>query len=323
MRKRLWLTWERQRRNHTTSAALGARLFEFPSGGSPAARYSRSLLRTWWTLRSQRPTLIFAQNPSLLLANLATVYGRRHRTPVVVDAHNGALEAARRPNIRGLLARRALRTADATVVSNPALKPIVRRYGGRPLVLPDPLPTLQRRHTELPSGFNVLFVCTWAADEPYREVFAAAEQVPECRIWVTGRSLGRERTFGRPLPPNVELTGFVSDEDFNALLHSVDAVMDLTTREDCLVCGAYEAVAAETPLILSDTEALRNYFRRGTVFVENNAAAIAEGLKKARSHQPALARDVRSLKHDLSVHWETQRHAVDAHLATLEQRRVG
>src|SRR5690625_5150088 len=180
MSKRLWLTWERQRRNRTTSAALGARLFEFRPNGSAPVRYGRSLLRTWWTLRSQKPTLVFAQNPSLVLANLATVYGRRHRTPVVVDAHNGALEAAPRPTVRGLLARRALSTADITVVSNPALEPIVRRYGGRPLVLPDPLPTLHPAHAALPSGFNVLFVCTWAADEPYLEVFAAAEQVPEC-----------------------------------------------------------------------------------------------------------------------------------------------
>src|SRR5690625_4327167 len=104
MSKRLWLTWERQRRNRTTSAALGARLFEFRPNGSAPVRYGRSLLRTWWTLRSQKPTLVFAQNPSLVLANLATVYGRRYRTPVVVDAHNGALEAAQRPTVRGLLA---------------------------------------------------------------------------------------------------------------------------------------------------------------------------------------------------------------------------
>ena len=43
---------------------------------------------------------------------------------------------------------------------------------------------------------------------------------------------------------------------YHGYLRSVSMVMDLTTEEDCLVCGAYEALAAKRPLIVSRTVAL-------------------------------------------------------------------
>ena len=40
------------------------------------------------------------------------------------------------------------------------------------------------------------------------------------------------------------------------MLLSIDVIIDLMTRQDCLAGGAYEAVAAGTLLIVSDTEVL-------------------------------------------------------------------
>lgn len=319
MRTRLWLTWERQRRNRTASAALGADLVEIEDLPTPAIRYPRSLLRTVSVLLRRRPRLLFAQNPSLVLATLAVRYGRLTGTPVVIDAHNSALEMAAQRNLAGRLARHVLRNASLTIVSNDALTSIVRGHGGRAAVLPDPLPELPGEPAVLRGAFNVLFICTWAEDEPYLEVLKAAEALGEdIRLYVTGRSKGRERALGRPLPKNVELTGFVSEAEFIALLRGADLIVDLTTREDCLVCGAYEAVAVTKPLLLSDTRALRSYFHSGTVFTDNSADDIARKILEARRRRDELQAGIIRLKQEIGDNWRVQQQALLHQLALLE-----
>jgi glycosyltransferase involved in cell wall biosynthesis len=320
MDETIWLTWEVQRRNRSASAALGARLFELNDPQQGIRRYARSVLRTFSILRRTRPRIVFAQNPSLILAALVTTYGRLTRTPVVIDAHNaGVFPFDGRKRWANLLARTVMRHASLTLVSNDRLAAYVERQGGSPFVLPDPLPELHagRNEIEMNGAFNVLFVCTWADDEPYGEVLQAAAQLPDdVRILVTGASKGRERRFG-PLPANVTLTGFVDEEQFVGLLCEADLVMDLTTREDCLVCGAYEAVAAGTPMLLSDTRALRSYFHRGALYTDNTRDDIANKIVQAQGQRDELRAGVRALERELRSHWAQRHHALIARLREL------
>ena len=64
-------------------------------------------------------------------------------------------------------------------------------------------------------------------------------------------------------------------------MNSVDATIDLTTRENCLVCGAYESLAAGKPMILSKTRALMNYFSQAAVYVEHTAEDLERGIHEA------------------------------------------
>ncbi len=43
-----------------------------------------------------------------------------------------------------------------------------------------------------------------------------------------------------------------------------------------------EAVSAGKPLITSNTKMLKNYFTKGTIFVDNTAKGIVEGIEKLR-----------------------------------------
>jgi glycosyltransferase involved in cell wall biosynthesis len=181
--------------------------------------------------------------------------------------------------------------------------------------MPDPLPAITAPAGSVGPAATVLFVCTWASDEPYLEVFKAAEALPDVTIHVTGRSKGRESAFGRKLPPNVILTGFVPRAEYERLLTSAHAVVDLTTREDCLVCGAYESVAAGAPFVLSNTKALREYFRVGGVHVENEAAAIADGIRAILNDYGTYRAAVGQLRRILETEWNEKKHAL---LATIE-----
>lgn len=326
------MTWERQRRSRTLSAALGAELYELDYTLPRLRRWLKSIAVTLRILTRERPQLIFAQNPSLVLSLLVVWYGRLTGRATIIDAHNaGVYPFSDRHKwhqrlLRPLLQRIAdhiMRLADLTIVSNPALEAYVETVGGRGCVLPDPLPSFPAEAAGVQSADHpmVLFICTWAPDEPYREVIKAAARLdPRIRVYVTGNSKGRERGVIEPLPSNLVLTGFVPEDEFVRLLHQADVVMDLTTFENCLVCGAYEAVAAGRPMVLSSTEALRAYFRKGAVYTASDAEAIAQAIAQALAEKQELRLQVVELGRELADDWQRQREALETLLSSLHAR---
>jgi len=318
---RIWITWERQRRNRSVSAALGAQLFEIDIRSNRVWRYLLCAYQTLRILATHKPGLVFVQNPSIVLSLLAMSWCRLSGTPIVMDAHNAGVYPfeGRRP-WANRVAQFLFRTVSLTLVTNEALADYVKQSGGRAFVLPDPLPVFKSPLTvpEVCSLQRVLFICTWAADEPYVEVIKAACQVSRnVTIYITGNSRGRETAAGLPLPDNVVLTGYLADPEYETLLQTCDLVIDLTTREDCLVCGAYEAVAAERPLIVSDTRALRGYFDRGTLYTNNQAPDLAEKIQLALLRAAGLIREMQALKVVKQREWEFLRQGLEAQLQGL------
>jgi len=319
MRKKtqpLWITWESQVRNRSMSTQLGAHLLELDVSGGPLKRYALCIARTIvWTWR-WRGGIIFVQNPSIVLATLALLLRPLLRYTLIMDAHNAGIYPAEGTNSRlQRIADWLIAHVDLVLVTNEGLARRVREVGGRPFVMPDPLPALTAPAGSVGPAPTVLFVCTWASDEPYVEVFKAAELLPDVTVHVTGRSKGRESAFGRKLPPNVVLTGFVPRAEYERLLTSAHAVVDLTTREDCLVCGAYESVAAGAPFVLSNTKALREYFRVGGVHVDNEAGAIAAGIRAILNDYGTYRAAVERLRRILETEWNEKKHTL---LATIE-----
>lgn len=319
-----WLTWERQRRNRSLSAKLGVELFELEAKGPRWRRYPHLLRRTFALLVRRSPQLIFVQNPSIVLATCVALYGRIRRTPVVVDAHNAGVHPNEgRSKWLQMWAHLVFRLASRTIVTNSALAEYVTRHGGRPFVLQDPFPTLDIPERPSPStrgvGHKVVFICTWAADEPYVEVLRAAERLAANNITViiTGNSRGREAGYGHPLPRNVVLTGYVPEENYIALLAQADVLVDLTTRENCLVCGAYEAAALGKPGVLSNTQALRDYFTEGFVFTDNTAVDIAKAIKYAVEHRERLTQELDQYRAAADRQWEQRCRQLKNELLTL------
>jgi hypothetical protein len=147
----VWLTWERQRRNRSMAAALDVPLIEIDGGPGRLRRYGVCAKRTLQVLQRRKPAVIFAQNPSLVLAAIVTRYGRTTGTPVIIDAHNaGIFPFEEKRGWANRLCARVIRDASLTIVSNDGLVPTVRERGGRAFVLPDPLPAARRKSCTAP-----------------------------------------------------------------------------------------------------------------------------------------------------------------------------
>jgi hypothetical protein len=302
----IWITWERQRRNRSMAASVGATLHELEYRGNALARYCVLIFRTVRLVRAAKPEVIFFQNPSLvlaaLIAGLKSLGAIRCRT--VGDFHNAGVH----PPTAGFLVPWIVRRCDLVLVSNSNLAPVIEAAGGRCLAMPDPLPNIE--HTAGPvsaprGAFSVLFVCSWAADEPIAAVLEAARilrgAAPDIAIAITGRPKLAATGWVGPVPENVELTGFLTDEDFERRLASCSVILDLTTRADCMVCGAYEAVSVGVPMILSNNEPTVRYFHKGALYTDNSAQSIAQLIIHSREQHAQLSREVRELKSELAA----------------------
>ncbi len=127
---------------------------------------------------------------------------------------------------------------------------------------------------------SIAVVSSFMFDEPIEEIWAAARLTPEVDYHVTGNPEKIQHALRDTQPDNVHLTGFLPKDEYFGLLSSSSAVMVLTTRDDTMQCGAYEALSLEQPIITSDWKILRETFGEAGVYVENSPTGIAAGVRQ-------------------------------------------
>lgn len=307
--RRVWITWEVHRRTRGIAAALrpNLELVEITYSGSTAMRYLNCLLRTFAALLRTRPQVLMVQAPSIVLAAFAVVMRPFFRYKLVVDAHNEAVEpysSTAEPIKR--IWRWIVRSADLTIVTNSALSLRVRELGGRASILPDAVPSAPRGAPLDANGKRIVTVIsTYAADEPFAAILEATPAFGESvNLYSTGKAAKFLAQYRKPVPPAVKFTGFLNDADYWQLLRSSDVIVDLTLKDNCLVCGAYEAVAVGRPAVLSDNGATRELFSRGVIYTKPDAASIAAAVTEALQRTPQLAEEMSALREQMQIDWQ-------------------
>jgi|TARA_B100001057_G_C22850343_1_gene950718 glycosyltransferase involved in cell wall biosynthesis len=325
----IWVTWEHQTRNKSLSGLLGIPLHEIVSEKKGVKRYAESLLKTFQLIRSCKPDVVFCQNPSIVLGFFCVLVKKLLSFSLIVDEHNaGIFPLDGRNRVLNWVAQYIIRNADAVIVTNTSLANQCRSWCGNPIVVEDPLPDFAGQYSaNLPvfSGlaredrrpFELLFICTWAPDEPYLNVLQAAEAFSSetLKITVTGNYNGKLNVS--ELPDCVHLTGFLSKQDYVSQLANTDGVLVLTTREDCLNCGAYEAVSLLKPGILSDTSALRQYFSSGFLFTDNSVGDLIHRITLLSKDKEFLRSQVECLRSKCEANDLANRQKVFNFLAKL------
>ena len=284
MNAALAITWFQHRRMEGLCAGLGIELHTLISPYRGLRRYAGLARRTFGLLRSRRPKLLLVQNPSLVLAAFALAVRPLFGYRLVVDAHNEAVEPYINRKAWFLrLTASLLRRADATIVTNRWLGQLVEAAGGRAFVLPDPVPEVGPTKPGCDGwredrSLRIVAIATYAPDEPIANLFAAAARLPEVQFAFTGNQHKLAPEALARAPANVRFTGFLPEDSYWTLLTTAHGIIDLTLMDNCLVCGAYEAVAAAKPAVLSDNPACRDLFGKTAIFTgpapEEIAAAI-------------------------------------------------
>lgn len=309
--KIIWITWEKHRRTQQLANSLkDVSLFEMELEAPRVVRYLVLLAKTTLLLTRERPMTVIVQNPSVVLSLFLVTIRPFLAYKLIVDAHNEGLKPfSTKLNYLLPFYRYIQKYAHLTIVTNQKLAEMVLANGGNPFVLEDRLPVIAgKKLLTLKGRRNIAFICTFEKDEPFNEVIASAGKLPDdIFLYITGKKEKAGNRLSKSRSNNIVFTGFLPDQEYIDLLFSCDAIMDLTYMEDCLVCGAYEALSLNKPMILSDTEALRTYFKRGSVFTRNESSAIARSVIQATAQTDRLVSDAAKLRNEIQSAWEKKR----------------
>jgi glycosyltransferase involved in cell wall biosynthesis len=310
----VWIAWERHRRSRELSSAFDAELIEVVSALGRPWKYPVLFWQTIACIALRRPAVVFAQCPSVLLGVIAALLRRLFGFTLVLDLHNECVEPCNYSSRAYVAAIKWMwRASDVCVVTNHALAEVIGTKARHVCILPDRIPDFDLPEAITPpatSPMTVVFICTFAPDEPYTEVIAAARLLPEVEVHVTGNPRGA--ALPNPLPANVRLRGYLPEREYEDLLRCATVIVDLTSLENCLVCGAYEAVALEKPLVTSDTAALKQHFRRGTVYTKHTPEGLAAAVDRAVRQRHELVVEMRQLRESLGKEWATAKSLLES-----------
>lgn len=288
----IWIDWGRHLRSQTLSRRLGVELFEICISGSRVKRYIKSALKTISIFRKKRPKIIIATNPSIILGFLLILLRFWYRFHLVSDAHYFGVKAANGSHILQTVLNFYNTRIDLVIVTNEGHAEALSKLGARAYICQDPLPQIQlcSEATALLPLKSVFFICSFDTDEPYDTVFSAFGSLREqnFELFVSGNYLKAKTDLSRF--PWVHFLGFLPDDEYYAHLQACSVVIDLTTSEDCLVCGAYEALSVGKALVISNTKALSDYFGDAAILTDNTSEAICESILLAFEQRDKLSR---------------------------------
>lgn len=307
----IWISWENHRRSRELAVVFNAKIIILTSKFPRAIRYILLSTKTLLVLLKEHPKKVYAQNPSIILATILCVAKPLFGYRLIVDRHsNFKLPTLNSKNIVWrtfhFLSKYTTKAADVTIVTNQFLKDLVDNWHGRGVILQDKLPDLNLgEKVELKGKRNIVFISTFSFDEPLQQVFDAVKMLPtDWFVYVTGNPSKYKNLNVLDIPDNVVLTGFLPEKDYQSLLYTVDALIVLTTLEHTLTCGAYEGLAFEKPMVLSDTAAIKEYFSKGVVYTKPIANDIADAVNHLINDIDKLSQDVKVLREELLVDWE-------------------
>ncbi|AMN47451.1 hypothetical protein ACG33_10141 [Steroidobacter denitrificans] len=281
----LFLTWIQHRRTRHLCERLDIPLVELVSKRRGIFRYIELTIRTLQSLKTRRPRVLIVQSPSVVLSLLCLLLRSAFRYRLIIDAHNEAVEPYLHSSIlMRFITRLILNKSDTVIVTNKQLANRVAQQGGHPIILPDGIPTPPPvTKIKLNGRFNIVLISTFAGDEPFNIVVDAMHLAePEIQLYVTGNPEKLTEKIRNSLPENITLTGFLSENNYWSILASANAIMDLTTMDNCLVCGAYEAIALEQPLLLSKNAASMELFSDFAVFTTNTTQGLISAINQLR-----------------------------------------
>lgn len=300
----LWIAWEKHRRTFEICRAMRIQLKYFELDKLLLFKYPVLIIVTLFFIVSKKPKTLIIQSPSLILAIYSCILKKFFKFRLIVDTHNaGLLPDNYFLKKLSFIFRYVQRNSDITIVTNEELSKTVLSYKGKPFILPDKLPiTPNGTKLEKANRFTVTLVSSYNDDEPYiKAIESLIDNNKGIYLNLTGNA--PRWLINKYRSKNIIFTGYLTSKKYWSILNSSNVIMALTTRENCLNCSAYEAVAIAKPLILSDKRALKKYFNKGVIYAENTEEGILKSILVAQKNYKILKRDIQFLQNRLSYEW--------------------
>jgi glycosyltransferase involved in cell wall biosynthesis len=271
-----------------------------------ALKYPLMAVRTLWLLFRKRPDCVILMTPPLFAVLFGYVYCLMMNRRFLIDAHTGSLISRPWTYFRWLH-RFLCRRAAGTIVTNEALADLVRSWGGRALIMNPPVrfPPIEAGPSRVVK--KLVVVTAFSFDEPLNEILGAAREHPDIHFFITGNKLKAKSDILSFQSEHIHFTGFLPQLDYLRLLKESDGVLCLTTRDHTLQSGGEEALFMGKPLITSNFRILRDFFRKGTVYVDPHKQAISEGIRIFFRERKRLEEEMVRLREEYELEWKLKK----------------
>jgi hypothetical protein len=268
----------------------GKRTWPFP------VRWTVQAIATTYALGRVRPTHVLYTNPPFVLGVLLILLRRVIGYELISDSHSGAFNDPDWTRFSALDAR-VMRRCRAVIVTNADMASMVEARGGKAIIVS--MPPLRLKPPPRERAKVLAATLGYSFDEPVQELVKAASQLTGFTVAFPGNA---PRWIGEAGGRNCVVTGWLTRGAYEELLGRSSGVVCLTTRDATIQTGAYEALEAGVPMVLSDTRLLRDVFRRGVVFVEEHTPpSLAEAMRVLLRDRERLTAEVLELREEVNA----------------------
>ena len=276
-----------------------------------AFSYFFKICKTFWLLVREKPDLFYIQGPPTFLIYVAYIYSLMTGARYVVDAHNALIYGSfwcRMPFVKYTLNK-----SIVVIVHNKFVADMAYKWGISQTILMDRPAVINRVGFPTPkilekksNGPIVVIPCSYDRDEPLEEMRKATTMLPDVNFFVTWFREKLSENYLSGFRENTKFTGFLPSEEFDSLLAHSDVIMVLTNQIGTQPSGASEALSFKKPLVVSDLKIIRDLFPVGSIYVENSAEAIANGIVEALQQKERLAMEMASFMEIKLQMWEKE-----------------
>ncbi|MCF8260831.1 MAG: hypothetical protein K9J12_08655 [Melioribacteraceae bacterium] len=298
MKKKYWITWHHQARSRFLAKEFNLELKECFYNKNVFQRHFYSFFWTINILRKGKPDVIFIQL-SFLLSILTVLYKKlsSKEIRVIADCHTKALRRTATGflgNIFWEVKKWTFRNIDYSIVSNDGMKSDIETLTVNYWILPDKIPDFQMTE-KTNQDLYCVYISSFAVDEPIKEIVEMARLLPtKITVYWTGKK--PDSVILENPPSNLKLTGYTSYEDYVNLITNSQCIIGLTTEDDCLQSGAYEALGVEVPMVLTDSEALRSFFGDSAIYTDHKPEKIAKAIMEVMENKEEMMPKLQRIK---------------------------
>jgi len=297
--KAVWLTWHFAARSRNMSKVLNIPILEYFNNKNAIIRHSFSTFWTIWKLIRIRPKVVFIQL-SFMLLNIVALYKlfTFGKTVIIADCHTKAL----RRKAKGLfyyvfwpIKKATFKLVNISIVSNIGMEKDIKELHDNYLIIPDKIPEIEINKNIIREKYFV-YVSSFAVDEPFDEIFEVANKLPDnIKLYWTGK-IPANLSIPQNKPSNLIFTDYLSFEEYYNLIANASSILALTTEDDCLQSGAYEALGVQTPMVITDSDALKAYFGNSALYTEHSPEEITKNLLSTLELQDKLFDNSKAVK---------------------------
>lgn len=280
-------------------------------------KYLFQSINTLFVLLKYKPGIVFVMSPPIFACMPVILYKIIfNKVKFIIDAHTAAFTHERWAKKNKLNAFFVSR-AEFVIVTNKTLGEIVRdKWQGQFEIITD-VPIKYDDHSRSSNGIIsihenkriITLVNTFAPDEPLLNFLDALYNMNDVQVFITGKIVNDFKKCVAEQPSHIQFTDFLSDNDYSNLLRKSDVICALTTRDNTMQRGAYEAIYLGKPVVTSDWPLLKDSFFKGTIHVNNSVDGIRQGVKEAILRLDELTQEARMLRDHKLKNWkQTKEH---------------